>query len=200
MTVYYIPPYDGVSKVTAFRPVRESLPVTIMYTQPDIRASVCLLATPYSAIQLASHLVSATAASTKTQTPSVAHPVLMETLRIFQRGCVRAVSVRKSRFPHAGMASILTHQITRVTWRTLRSRTNPMHLQWDPRIGESVHKAILFICHKSCMRSCSILRRSTGRSFGVRTVRNHLCTPWATRKSFISTAPQLVDMENHIAD
>jgi hypothetical protein len=26
MTVYYIPPYDGISKVTAFKPVRSLLP------------------------------------------------------------------------------------------------------------------------------------------------------------------------------
>jgi hypothetical protein len=148
MTVYYIPPYDGISNVTAFTPVRSPHSLSFALANTATRVSACSPATPSSATPPANHSASATAASTKTPHPSAAHPALTAIPPICLHVCAKAASVRKSRSPHAGTALISTPPIIKVTSHMLRSLMNRMRRPWARRIEASVRKVIQFICRR----------------------------------------------------
>lgn len=97
VTVYYIPPYDGKTKVTAFKPVSPQYPIHPLDTADRLRVSACWLATPIFGKGGACRGRSAIAVNTtSSRPPSAALHAQVMTLPPFRTASVPAAFARQS--------------------------------------------------------------------------------------------------------
>lgn len=197
ITVYYIPPYDGKTKVTAFRPVSPTSLVWLglVTVLTSCRVSVCSRATSTSVAQRACSVRSATDASTtSSRTPSVVPlapariplpsprsraPVVFDQL---------SPSRRKSMFPVHTIGGILI-RLRMIDVGTARTSTRPTTGNTSPTPAAAASSppalaqpATPSACPSSCTKSCGIPGSSTTPRTGLRKD-SHSSTLSVMRKS-----------------